>query len=46
MGTKSENSETGKATQEVEDNNRKEREEREGEVERRRQIWELVGPVF
>ena len=46
MGTKSENSETGKATQKVEDNNRKEREEREGEVERRRQIWELVGPVF
>ena len=43
MGTKSENSETGKATQEVEDNNRK---EREGEVERRRQIWEKVGPVF
>ena len=46
MGTKSENSETGKATQEVEEDNRKEREEREGEVERRRQIWELVGPVF
>ena len=43
MGTKSENSETGKATQKVEDNNRK---EREGEVERRRQIWEKVGPVF
>ena len=46
MGTKSENSETGKATQEVEEDNRKEREEREGEVERRRQIWEKVGPVF
>ena len=41
MGTKSENSETGKATQEVEEDNRKER-----EVERRRQIWEKVGPVF
>ena len=43
-----ENSETGKATQSVEEDNRKEREreEREGEVERRRQIWEKVGPVF
>ena len=43
MGTKSENSKTGETAQAVEDNNRK---EREGEVERRRQIWEKVGPVF
>ena len=43
-----ENSKTGETAQAVEDNNRKEREreEREGEVERRRQIWEKVGPVF
>ena len=41
-----ENSKTGETAQEVEEDNRKEREEREGEVERRRQIWEKVGPVF
>ena len=44
-----ENSKTGETAQAVEDNNRKEREEREGkegEFERRRQIWEKVGPVF
>ena len=41
-----ENPKTGETAQKVEDNNRKEREEREGEFERRRQIWELVGPVF
>ena len=41
-----ENSKTGETAQEVEEDNRKEREEREGEVERRRQIWELVGPIF
>ena len=41
-----ENSKTGETAQKVEDNNRKEREEREGEVERGRQIWELVGPIF
>jgi len=38
-----ENSKTGETAQAVEDNNRK---EREREVERRRQIWEKVGPVF